>query len=119
MNVLQKIFKDHFEEMIYIQHPRDSVIENVEKMIHCGDPSFGGGAHRAGNEGRRRFYFGGMDPYRMVANTAIYADFQPPSQGFRADPYDNQSGEIEVEGRGLRYQEYERTRSLICIKELL
>ena len=63
-------------------------------------------------------HFGGMDPYRMVANTAIYADFQPPSQGFRADPYDNQSGEIEVEGRGLRYQEYERTRSLICIKEL-
>ena len=85
--------------------------------LYC-DPSFGGGAYRAGNEGRRRFYFGGMDPYRMVANTAIYADFQPPSQGFRADPYDNQSGEIEVEGRGLRYQEYERTRSLICIKEL-
>ena len=23
MNILQKIFKDHFEEMIYIQHPRD------------------------------------------------------------------------------------------------
>lgn len=42
MNVLQKIFKDHFEEMIYIQHPRDSVIENVQKMIHCGNPSFGG-----------------------------------------------------------------------------
>ena len=28
--------------MIYIQHPRDSVIENVEKMIDYGDPSFGG-----------------------------------------------------------------------------
>ena len=42
MNILQKIFKDHFEEMIYIQHPRDSVIENVEKMINCGAPSFGG-----------------------------------------------------------------------------
>ena len=42
MNILQKIFADHFEEMLYIQHPRDSVIENVEKMIHCGDPSFGG-----------------------------------------------------------------------------
>lgn len=42
MNILQKIFLDHFEEMIYLQHPRDSVIENVEKMIHCGDPSFGG-----------------------------------------------------------------------------
>ena len=31
MNILQKIFADHFEEMLYIQHPRDSVIENVEK----------------------------------------------------------------------------------------
>ena len=42
MNILQKIFADHYEEMIYLQHPRDSVIENVDKMIHCGDPSFGG-----------------------------------------------------------------------------
>nr|WP_243207229.1 transposase zinc-binding domain-containing protein [Mediterraneibacter hominis] len=28
--------------MLYILHPRISVIENVEKMIHCGGPSFGG-----------------------------------------------------------------------------
>jgi len=28
--------------MIDLQHPRDSFIENVEKMIHCGDPAFGG-----------------------------------------------------------------------------
>jgi len=42
MNILQKIFIDHYEEMLYILHPRDVVIENVEKMIHCGDPSFGG-----------------------------------------------------------------------------
>ena len=34
MNILKKFFKEHFEEMIYIQHPRDSVIENVEKMIN-------------------------------------------------------------------------------------
>ena len=40
MNILQKIFKDHFEEMIYIQHPRDSVIENVEKIINCGRSFF-------------------------------------------------------------------------------
>lgn len=31
MNILQNIFKDHYEEMFYILHPRDSVIENVEK----------------------------------------------------------------------------------------
>ncbi len=82
------------------------------------DPSLGGGAYRAGNEPRRQLYFGGLDPYRMVANSAIYADFQPSSWGFRADPYDNQSGEVEIEGRGLRYGEYERTRRLICMEEL-
>ena len=42
MNILQKIFTDHFEEMIYLQHPRDSVIKNVVKMINCGNPAFGG-----------------------------------------------------------------------------
>ena len=42
MNILQKIFADHYEEMIYLQHPRASIIENVDKMINCGDPSFGG-----------------------------------------------------------------------------
>jgi hypothetical protein len=42
MNILQEIFADHYEEMIYTLHPRDAVIENVEKMIHCGDSSYGG-----------------------------------------------------------------------------
>lgn len=34
-NVLQDIFKDHYEEMLYILHPRKSVIENVDRMINC------------------------------------------------------------------------------------
>ena len=38
MNILQKIFSDHFHKLhnsgITI---RDTVIENVDKMIHCGD----------------------------------------------------------------------------------
>lgn len=42
MNLLQNIINDHYEEMIHTQHPRDSVIENVDKMLNCGDPSFGG-----------------------------------------------------------------------------
>ena len=41
-NILQTIFLDHYEHLIYELHPRTSVIENVNKMIHCGDPSFGG-----------------------------------------------------------------------------
>jgi len=31
MSVLQDIFRDHYEEMIYTLHPRQSVIENVDK----------------------------------------------------------------------------------------
>lgn len=31
MNILQNIFTDHYEEMIYILHPRQAVVENVEK----------------------------------------------------------------------------------------
>ena len=42
MNILQEIFTDHYEEMLYILHPRQAVITNVDKMINCGNPSFGG-----------------------------------------------------------------------------
>lgn len=42
MNILQEILNDHYEEMLYILHPRQVVIENVDRMLNCGDPSFGG-----------------------------------------------------------------------------
>jgi hypothetical protein len=37
MNILQKIFTDHYEEIKYTLHPRDTEMENIDKMIHCGD----------------------------------------------------------------------------------
>lgn len=40
-SILQDIFSDYYEEMIYTLHPRQTVIENVDKMLHCGDPSYG------------------------------------------------------------------------------
>lgn len=55
MNILQKIFTDHYEEMIYILHPRPSVIENVDKMINCGDPSFGGAMYGCPKCGKLKF----------------------------------------------------------------
>ena len=55
MNVLQEIFRDHYEEMIYTLHPRFSVIENVEKMIQCGDPAFGGAMYGCGTCGYMKF----------------------------------------------------------------
>lgn len=42
MDTLQKIFKEHYEEIQYILHPRPVVMENIEKMINCGDSSYGG-----------------------------------------------------------------------------
>ena len=42
MNILQEIFTDYYEHILYEPHMRPSVIENVSKMIHCGDPDYGG-----------------------------------------------------------------------------
>lgn len=82
------------------------------------DPSFGVSAHRCGDETRRRFYFGNLDGYRMVANRAFQADFDVCKQYWRADPYDNQTGEMETTGRGLLYEEYERTHDTLECTEL-
>lgn len=82
------------------------------------DPSYGIAAVRAGNEERRRFYFGNLDPYRMVTNRAFQAPFTIDKQYFRADPYDNQLGEIETADRGLRWDEYIRTKEIVSFEEL-
>lgn len=41
-NVLQDIFSDYYEHILYELHPRRSVIENIDRMISCGDHSQGG-----------------------------------------------------------------------------
>ena len=55
-NVLQDIFKDHYEEMIYTLHPRSAVIENVDRMIGCGDPSFSGAMYGCDSCGTLKFF---------------------------------------------------------------
>lgn len=65
------------------------------------DCSAGASMARAGNEKMRLHYFGNLDTGRMVANNALCAPFDPPMCSFRADPCDNQTGEIEVDGVGL------------------
>ncbi|MBE5772226.1 MAG: transglutaminase domain-containing protein [Clostridiales bacterium] len=61
------------------------------------DPSYGGGAYRAGDMERWNFYFGNLDPYRMPANSEYQHDFYVPYKNHRYDPYDNQDGEAEYE----------------------
>lgn len=55
MNVLQKIFNDHYEELQYLLCPRQSVMENVDRMLNCGDPSFGGAMYGCTNCGNMKF----------------------------------------------------------------
>lgn len=76
------------------------------------DVSFGASAARAGNELRRRHYFGSLDPCRMVACSAFQAQLTPPKTSWRADPYDNQVGEVELEGVGLYGEQVETCRTV-------
>jgi transglutaminase-like putative cysteine protease len=65
------------------------------------DPSFGG--HFRNIEKYRRFYFGNIDHYRLVANMDISSNFIPPKAHFRSDTVDNQRGEVEWKGGNLYY----------------
>ena len=82
------------------------------------DASYGVSAMRNENEPRRKFYFGNLDPYRMVANSSFQAPFTIPKEHWRADPFDNQVGEIETADRGLTYEEYERSKEILLCEEV-
>lgn len=82
------------------------------------DTSYGTAAVRAENEERRRFYFGNLDPYRMVANNEFQTGFTVPKQHWRADPYDNQVGEMETGDRGFAFTEYDRSKQILDFQEL-
>ena len=82
------------------------------------DCSYGISAHRNENEERRKFYFGNLDPYRMVANRAFAAPFTVDKAFWRADPYDNQLGEMETADRGLTYEEFDRSKEVLSCEEI-
>ena len=82
------------------------------------DTSYGTGAVRLEKEERRKFYFGNLDPFRMVANSEFMAPFTVDKDHWRADPYDNQIGEIETTDRGLCYDEYVRDKVVILCEEV-
>lgn len=82
------------------------------------DASYGVSSSRAENEERRQFYFGNLDPFRMVANRVFHENFTIPKQQWRADPYDNQLGEIESADRGFLLDEFIRTKTILLCEEV-
>ena len=82
------------------------------------DASYGVSSMRAENEERRQFYFGNLDPYRMVANRAFQTNFTIPKEQWRADPYDNQLGELESTDRAYGFDDYIRTKEILLCEEV-
>lgn len=62
------------------------------------DCSFGGDAWRNGCMEEWNFYFGNLEPYRVVLTSEFQHEFEPAMEQLRADPYDNQMGEVELIG---------------------
>ncbi len=81
------------------------------------DCSFGGTARRGGAEEGWNFYFGNLDPWRMVANRAYFAPFAPEKRFPRRDPYDNQRGEVETQTRGLGAGEFSTRYEMLWSEE--
>ena len=84
----------------------------------AADLSYGGSAWKRGDEWLHRFYFGNVDPWRMAANARILGETGFPEPEFRADPYDNQVGEMALDGRGLRYEEFRRRKEVLRAEEI-
>ena len=55
MNILQRIFTDYYEEIKCTLHLRSSEMENIDKMINCGDSSFGGAMYGCPHCGKLKF----------------------------------------------------------------
>ena len=84
----------------------------------AADLSYGGSAWKRGDELLHRFYFGNVDPWRMAANARILGETGFPEPEFRADPYDNQVGEMALDGRGLHYEEFRRRKEVLRAEEV-
>jgi len=54
----------------------------------------------------RDFYFGGLDQYRMAANSDHNQQLSPPKQSMRSDDVDFQRGELEWGGHNIWFDQY-------------
>ncbi len=54
----------------------------------------------------RDFYFGGLDYYRMAANSDHNQELTPPKNSFRSDDVDFQRGELEWGGHNIYFDQY-------------
>jgi transglutaminase-like putative cysteine protease len=71
------------------------------------DPSYG--QDSSGESSVPDFYFGHLDPYRLIVNLDYARELVPPKTSFRSEPNDFQRGEIEIDGHNLYFDEWDWT----------
>ena len=76
------------------------------------DCSFGASSFKEGNTERQQYYFGNLDIYRMVANDSCLEPLTGKA-GYRWDPVDNQVGEVDVDGVGLKHTQFDTVKEVI------
>ena len=81
------------------------------------DLSVGGSSWNAGNMEHWDFYFGNLDPLRMIANSEFQYPLEPAKDFYRTDPYDNQCGEVEWKKGNVYIDKFEPIRECIEITE--
>ena len=64
----------------------------------------------------RDFYFGGLDQYRMAANSDHSQSLVPTKQSLRSDDVDFQRGELEQDGRNIYFDQF--SHSLSCMETI-
>jgi transglutaminase-like putative cysteine protease len=57
----------------------------------------------------RDFYFGGLDWYRMIANSDHNQNLTPPKKTMRSDDVDFQRGELETDNHNIYFDQYSWT----------
>jgi transglutaminase-like putative cysteine protease len=55
----------------------------------------------------RDFYFGGLDQWRMIANSDHNQQLQPPKNSSRSDDVDFQRGELEFDNTNIYFDKYD------------
>ncbi|GAU77810.1 transglutaminase-like domain-containing protein [Fusibacter sp. 3D3] len=91
----------------------------VEPYGWCfADASYGGSAYRRDLKDKWHFYFGNLDPYRMMSNFDFQVPFEFPKAFVREDAYDNQVGEVETSSGALFSDDYIENTQLIAVREV-
>jgi transglutaminase-like putative cysteine protease len=54
----------------------------------------------------RKFFFGGLDPWRIAANSDHNRELTPARRTFRSDPVDFQRGELEAGGKNIYFDRF-------------